>query len=51
MGSVSVLSSRCCMFMSCVDPVAVLIAAFCITCSLLMQEATIRKRHTPEPVS
>ena len=36
MGSMSVLSSRCCMFVSCVHPVAVLIAAFCMTCSLLM---------------
>ena len=36
MGSVSVLSCRCCMFVSCVHPVAVLNAAFCMTCSLLM---------------
>ena len=36
MGSMSVLSSRCCMFVSCVHPVAVLNAAFCMTCSLLM---------------
>ena len=36
MGSVSVSSCRCCMFVSCVHPVAVLNAAFCITCSLLM---------------
>ena len=36
MGSVSVSSCRCCMFMSCVHPVAVLNAAFCMTCSLLM---------------
>ena len=34
MGSVSVLSCRCCMFVSCVHPVAVLNAAFCMTCSL-----------------
>ena len=33
MGSVSVSSCRCCMFVSCVHPVAVLNAA----CSLLMQ--------------
>ena len=49
------------MFVSCVHPVAVLNAAFCITCCLLMlvenaradhmEEATIWKRHTPEPVS
>ena len=36
MGSVSVSSCRCCMFVSCVHPVTVLNAAFCMTCSLLM---------------
>ena len=36
MGSVSVSSCRCCMFVSCVHPLAVLNAAFCMTCSLLM---------------
>ena len=36
MGSGSVSSCRCCMFVSCVHPVAVLNAAFCMTCSLLM---------------
>ena len=36
MGSMSVSSCRCCMFVSCVHPVAVLNAAFCMTCSLLM---------------
>ena len=36
MGMVSVSSCRCCMFVSCVHHVAVLNAAFCITCSLLM---------------
>ena len=36
MGSVSVSSCRCCMFVSCVHPVAVLNDAFCMTCSLLM---------------
>ena len=35
MGSVSVSSCRC-MFVSCMHPVAVLNAAFCMTCSLLM---------------
>ena len=35
MGSVSVSSCRCCMFVSCVHPVVVL-NAFCMTCSLLM---------------
>ena len=33
MGSVSVSSCRCCMFVSCVHPVAVLNAAFCMTWS------------------
>ena len=33
---VSVSSCRCCMLVSCVHPVAVLNAAFCMTCSLLM---------------
>ena len=43
---------ECCMFVSCVHPIAVLNAAFCMTCSLLMlAEPTIQKRHTPEPVS
>ena len=32
----SVSSCRCCMFVSCVHPVAVLNAVFCMTCSLLM---------------
>ena len=36
MGTVSVSSCRCYMFVSCVHPVAVLNAAFCMTCSLLM---------------
>ena len=35
MGSMSVWSCRCCMFVSCVHPVAVLNAAFCMTCSLV----------------
>ena len=36
MGIISVSSCRCCMFVSCVHPVAVLNDAFCMTCSLLM---------------
>ena len=36
MGSVSVSSYICCMYVSCVHAVAVLKAAFCMTCSLLM---------------
>ena len=55
MGSVSISSCRCCMFVSCVHPLAVLNIGFCMTCSLSMlveiQVATIWKRHTPEPVS
>ena len=44
MGSVSVSSCRCCMFVSCVHPVAVL-NAFCMTCSLLMLVADARGDH------
>ena len=36
MECVSVSACKCCMFVSCVHPVAVLSAAFCMTCSLLM---------------
>ena len=36
MGSMSVSSCRCCMFVSCVYHVGVLNATFCMTCSLLM---------------
>ena len=36
MGCVSVSSCICCTFVSCMQPVAVLNAAFCMTCSLLM---------------
>ena len=43
MGSVSVSSCICCMFVSCVHPVAVLNAAFCMTCSLLIGN------HTEKP--
>ena len=35
-GSESVSSCGCCMFVSCVNPVPGLNAAFCMTCSLLM---------------
>ena len=52
MGSVGVSSCRCCIFVSCVHPVAVLNAAFCMTCSLLMLVEDARgdhmERHTPE---
>ena len=36
MGSVSVSAYRCCVCVSCVHPVAILNATFCMTCSLLM---------------
>ena len=48
MGSVSVLSCRCCMFVSCVHPMAVLNVAFCMTCSLLMQVEDVIGDHTEE---
>ena len=51
MGSVSVSSCRCCMFVSCVHPVAVLNAAFCMTCSLLMLVEDARGDHMEEAYS
>ena len=51
MGSVSVLSCRCCVFVSCVHPVAVLNAAFCMTCSLLMLVKDARCDHMEESFS
>ena len=42
MGSMSVSSCRCCMFVSCVHPVAVHNAAFCMTCSLLSFVSKVR---------
>ena len=48
MGSVSVSSCRCCMFVSCVHPVAVLNAAFCMTCSLLILVEVARGDHKEE---
>ena len=41
-------SCRCCMFVSCVNPVAVLNAAFCMTCSLLMLVEDARGDHMEE---
>ena len=46
MGGVSVSSCRCCIL--CVHPVAVLDAAFCITCSLLMLVEDARGDHMEE---
>ena len=51
MGSVSVSSCRCCMFVSCVHPVAVLNAALCMTCSLLMLVEDAIGDHTEEAYS
>ena len=51
MGSMSVSPCRCCMFVSCVHPVAVLNAAFCMTCSLLMLVEDARGDHLEEPYS
>ena len=48
MGSMSVSSCRCCMFLSCVHPVAVLNATFCMTCSLLMLFEDARCDHMDE---
>ena len=49
MGSVSVSSCRCCMFVSCVHPVAVL--NDCMTYSLLMLVEDARGDHMEEACS
>ena len=51
MGSVSVSSCICCMFVSFVHPVAVLNAAFCVTCSLLILVEDAIGEHTEEAYS
>ena len=51
MGSVSISSCRCCMSVSCVHPVAVLNAAFCMTCSLLLLVEDARGGHVEEAYS
>ena len=51
MRSMRVSSCRCCMFVSCVHPVAVLNAEFCITCSLLMLVEDERCGHMEEAYS
>ena len=51
MGSVNVSSCRCCMFVSGVHPVAVLNAAFCMACSLLMMIEEARGDHIEEAYS
>ena len=48
MGSVSVLSCRCCIFVYCVHPVAVPNAEVCMTCSLLMLVEDAIDDHTEE---
>ena len=45
MGSMSVLSRICCTFVYCIHPVAVLNAAFCMTCSLLILVEDARNEH------
>ena len=51
MGSMSVLSCRCCMFVSCVHPVAVLNVGVCMACSLLMLVKDTRDDHVEEAYS
>ena len=51
MGDMSVSSCICCMGVSCVHPVAVLNAAFCMTCSLLMLIEHARGDHMEEAYS
>ena len=51
MGSMSVSSCRWCMFVSCVHPVAVLNAEFCMTYSLLMLVKDARGDHIEEAYS
>ena len=51
MVSVSVSLCRCCMFVSYVHLVAVLNAAFCMTCSLLMLDEDEICDHTDEEYS
>ena len=51
MGSMSVSLCKCCMFVSCVHPVAVLNAAFGITCSLLVLVEDARGDHMEEAYS
>ena len=51
MGSVSVSSCICCMFVSCVHPVAILNAALCTTFSLLMLVENAIGDHMDEAYS
>ena len=51
MGSVNVSSCSCCMFVSYVYHVAVLNAAFCMICNLLMLVQNTRGDHMEESYS
>ena len=51
MGSVSVSSCKCCMFVSCMHTVTVLNAVFYMTCSLLMLVEEAIGDHTEEAYS
>ena len=51
MGSMSVSSCICCMFVSCVYFVVVFSVAFCMTCSLLMLVEDVRGDHMEEAYS
>ena len=51
MGSLSGSSCRCCMFVSCVHPVAASNAALCMTCSFLMLVEDATGDHTEEAYS
>ena len=51
MGSGSGSSYICCMRVSCVHPVTVLNAAFCMTCSLLMLVEDARGDHMEDAYS
>ena len=46
--NLSISSCRCCMCVSCVHPVALPIAAFCMTCSLLVLVEDARGDHMEE---
>ena len=48
MGCVSISSCRGCMFVSCLHPVTVLSAAFCMTYNLLMLVEDARGDHMEE---
>ena len=47
----SASSCRCCMFVSCVHPVSVLNAAFCMACSLLILVEDARGNNMGEAYS